>query len=80
MRRAGDLHPAIGKARCGRSDPPAGVGADGGGGAGEVERGTGGQSLGAPTPLGEQFEAPAGEGGGKRQAPNFDDMDDDIPF
>jgi single-strand DNA-binding protein len=54
-------------------------GGGGGGGEGGYGGGFGGESggggrsgAGAPRP------APAGEG--KRQAPNFDDMDDDIPF
>jgi single-strand DNA-binding protein len=52
-----------------------GGGGDGGsfGGGYSGEGGSrGGSGAGRP--------APAGEGGGKRQAPNFDDMDDDIPF
>jgi single-strand DNA-binding protein len=52
---------------------------DGGGYGGQS---AGGRSGGGGGGAGRSSGAPAGgaEGGAKRQAPNFDDMDDDIPF
>jgi single-strand DNA-binding protein len=52
---------------------------DGGGYGGQS---AGGRSGGGGGGGGRSSGAPAGgaEGGAKRQAPNFDDMDDDIPF
>ena len=58
-------------------------GREGGGGGGEggsFGGGYGGGEGGSRGGSGGSRPAPAGEGGGKRQAPNFDDMDDDIPF
>ena len=61
----------------GREGMGGGDASDGGGYAGQS--GGGRSSGGAARPAGAP--AGAGEGGGaKRQAPNFDDMDDDIPF
>lgn len=56
-------------------------GREGGGGGGGGEGGYGGyggESGGSRSGAGGARPAPAAEG--KRQAPNFDDMDDDIPF
>lgn len=56
-------------------------GREGGGGGGGGEGGYGGyggESGGSRSGAGGARPAPATEG--KRQAPNFDDMDDDIPF
>ena len=58
-------------------------GREGGGGGGEggsFGGGYGGGEGGSRGGSGGSRPAPAGEGGGKRQAANFDDMDDDIPF
>jgi single-strand DNA-binding protein len=49
-------------------------------GGGGSDSGYGGESGGGRSGSGAGRPAPAGESGGKRQAPNFDDMDDDIPF
>ena len=58
-----------------------GMGGGGGGDGAGYSGGYGGESGGGRGGSGAGRPAPAGEGGGaKRQAPNFDDMDDDIPF